>query len=81
MGRDLHEFLGIKDNYTDWFKRMVTYGFEPEIDFSEFSDKSLTSGKAGRKKIGHVMTLDMAKEVAMIQRTDKGKRAHCHRAT
>lgn len=72
-GRELHKFLEVKDNYTDWFKRMITYGFEENVDFIGFSEKSDKLG--GRPKQDHHIKLDMAKEIAMIQRTDKGKQA------
>lgn len=39
-GRELYEFLGVKDNYTDWFKRMIKYGFDENVDFISFSEKS-----------------------------------------
>lgn len=72
-GRDLHEFLGVKDNYTDWFKRMVAYGFTKNVDFIGLSEKSDKLG--GRPRTDHALTLDMAKEISMIQRTEKGKQA------
>lgn len=72
MGRDLHAFLEVRDNYTDWMKRMVAYGFSAGQDFSEISDKPKG---AGRPRTDHIVTLDMAKEISMIQRTDKGKQA------
>ena len=72
MGRDLHAFLEVRDNYTDWMKRMIAYGFSAGQDFSEFSDKP---NGAGRPRINHLVSLDMAKEISMIQRTDKGKQA------
>lgn len=72
MGRDLHAFLEVRDNYTDWMKRMIGYGFSAGQDFSEFSDKPKG---AGRPRIDHIVTLDMAKEISMIQRTEKGKQA------
>lgn len=72
MGRDLHQFLEVRDNYTDWMKRMVAYGFFAGQDFSEISDKPKG---AGRPRIDHILTLDMAKEISMIQRTEKGKQA------
>lgn len=72
MGRDLHKFLEVRDNYTDWMKRMVTYGFSAGQDFSEISDKPKG---AGRPRTDHIVTLDMAKEISMIQRTEKGKQA------
>jgi anti-repressor protein len=72
-GRELHEFLEVKDNYTDWFKRMTSYGFDENVDFIGFSEKSDKLG--GRPKHDHHIKLDMAKEIAMIQRTEKGKQA------
>ncbi|WP_445448753.1 phage antirepressor KilAC domain-containing protein [Enterococcus faecalis] len=72
-GRELHEFLEVKDNYTDWFKRMTTYGFDENVDFIGLSEKSDKLG--GRPRIDHVMKLDMAKEISMLQRTEKGKQA------
>ncbi|MFG5564217.1 antA/AntB antirepressor family protein [Enterococcus faecalis] len=72
-GRELHEFLEVKDNYTDWFKRMTTYGFDQNVDFKGLSEKSDKLG--GRPRIDHAMKLDMAKEISMIQRTEKGKQA------
>lgn len=73
-GRELHEFLEVKDNYTDWFKRMIKYGFEESIDFISFSEKS-DKPFGGRPQINHFLKLDMAKEISMIQRTEKGKQA------
>ncbi|AUJ85444.1 antA/AntB antirepressor family protein [Enterococcus sp. CR-Ec1] len=73
-GRELHGFLEVKDNYTDWFKRMIKYGFEENIDFVSFSEKS-DKPFGGRPQINHSLKLDMAKEVSMIQRTEKGKQA------
>lgn len=70
-GRDLHKFLEVKTLYKDWFPRMVEYGFVEGTDFS--SKKSESSG--GRPSTDAIMTLDMAKEIAMIQRSDKGKQA------
>ena len=72
-GRELHKFLGVKDNYTDWFKRMVAYGFAKNVDFIGLSGKSDKLG--GRPRTDHALTLDMAKEFSMIQRTEKGKQA------
>ncbi|WP_196029325.1 antA/AntB antirepressor family protein [Longicatena caecimuris] len=63
--RELHEFLEVKSKYADWFKNMSAYGFEENIDYQAIS-KNLENG--GRK-IDHQITLDMAKEIAMIQRS------------
>ena len=68
-GRQLHEALGVKTPYDKWFPRMTEYGFTENEDFSTF----LSESTGGRRATDHIIKLDMAKEIAMIQRTDKGK--------
>lgn len=75
LGRDLHNFLEVKERYNDWFPRMVDYGFSAGQDFTETSVKP---NGAGRPRTDHIVTLDMAKEISMIQRTDKGKQARAY---
>ena len=70
MGRELHEALGVETRYNDWFKRMSEYGFTENIDF--YSILSKTS-EGGRPSTDHQLTIDMAKEICMIQRSEKGK--------
>ena len=70
-GRELHEFLEIKDNYTDWMKRVIEYGFETNQDFIGF----LRESNGGRPSFEHHIKLDMAKEICMITRNEKGKQA------
>lgn len=76
-GRDLHKFLESKEPYTQWFDRMKEYGFTENVDFSVFQNfvKDDTAFGGERKTTDHVVKLDMAKELAMIQRTEKGKQA------
>ena len=69
LGRQLHKVLNVNSNYTTWFERMAEYGFTEGQDFLPHLEKST----GGRPKQDHVLKLDMAKEIAMIQRTDKGK--------
>ncbi|MVB11146.1 AntA/AntB antirepressor [Caprobacter fermentans] len=72
VGRELHERLKIKTEYKDWFPRMCEYGFSEGEDYSSFlSDRS--DGLPGKPKTNHIMSLDMAKHIAMIQRTPEGK--------
>lgn len=71
--RELHEFLGIKTKYKDWFPRMVTYGFDENVDYQAMARKRATAQGNETTYIDHEITLDMAKEIAMIQRSDKGK--------
>lgn len=70
MGRDLHEALEVKTAYKDWFPRMCEYGFEEGIDFCSF----LSESTGGRPATDHQLTVDMAKEICMIQRSEKGKK-------
>lgn len=69
--RDLYSFLEIRDNFTDWIKRMFEYGFEEGKDFIGISREST----GGRPSIDYALTLDCAKEISMIQRSEKGKQA------
>lgn len=68
-GRELHEKLEVQTPYDKWMPRMIEYGFTENIDFSTF----LSESTGGRPATDHLLKLDMAKEIAMIQRTDKGK--------
>lgn len=70
LGRELHAKLGITTRYNDWFPRMVEYGFIEGEDFYSFLSKSQNNG---RPSASHILKLDMAKHIAMIQRTPQGK--------
>ena len=74
-GRELHEFLEIRTKYKDWFRRMVEYGFEEEIDFIRVAQKRATNNLKNpvTTVIDHAISIDMANEISMIQRTEKGK--------
>ena len=72
-GRQLHMFLEVQTRYNDWFARMCEYGFTEGVDF--YSNLSKTTETGGRPSVDHLMTLSMAKELAMLQRTEKGKEA------
>lgn len=74
-GRELHEFLEIRTKYKDWFRRMVEYGVEEEIDFIRVAQKRATNNLKNpvTTVIDHAISIDMAKEISMIQRTEKGK--------
>lgn len=74
-GRELHEFLEIKTQYTKWFERMAEYGFVENQDFQAISQKRLTAQGNSTEYIDHVLTIDTAKEISMIQRNEKGKQA------
>ena len=69
--RDLHDFLGVKTAYKDWFPRMCEYGFIEGQDFCSF----LSESTGGRPAQDAQLTIDMAKELCMLQRNERGKQA------
>lgn len=73
LGRDLHKALGVNTKYADWFCRMCEYGFAENVDYIRFSNLSSENQRGGQNKIDHQLALEMAKEICMIQRSEKGK--------
>lgn len=67
--RELHEKLNIESNFTTWFKRMCEYGFFEGTDFFPKMEEST----GGRPAIDYSISVDMAKQICMIQRTPEGK--------
>lgn len=73
-GRELHKALGVETPYTTWVKRMCEYGFSENVDFATcFPNLESENQHGGHNKIDHQLTIPMAKELCMLQRTDKGK--------
>ena len=75
MGRDLHELLEVTTPYRKWFPRMVEYGFEQGEDYADKIVRVPDSLGREHDAIDHIISLDMAKELCMIQRTERGKQA------
>lgn len=73
LGRDLHKALEVKTAYKDWFPRMCEYGFTQNIDYTCCSNLSSENQHGGQNKVDHQLTIEMAKEICMIQRSEKGK--------
>lgn len=71
--RDLHEALEVKSNFTTWFNRMCEYGFREKIDFKTCFPKMESESHGGQNMIDHEISIDMAKQICMIQRSEKGK--------
>ena len=75
--RELHDFLEIKTEFRKWFPRMCEYGFVENVDFTRAFQKCPTLG--GIQTVAdYAITIDMAKEISMIQRTEKGKQARLY---
>ena len=72
--RELHEFLELGTEFRKWFPRMAEYGFEESVDYQRVSQKCPTSGGV-QETSDYQITIDMAKEISMIQRNEKGKQA------
>ncbi|PGH22453.1 oxidoreductase [Fusobacterium polymorphum] len=79
-GRELHKFLEIGTEYMKWFSRMTNYGFIENVDFIVIvkNDEDDTAFGGIRKSTDHLMTLNMAKEISMLQRNEKGKQARIY---
>ena len=72
MGRDLHNFLGVTERYSSWFERMQQYGFAETIDYLGCK---VFNTLAKQELQDHQLTIEMAKEISMLQRNEKGKQA------
>lgn len=72
MGRDLHAFLEVQSNYTTWINRLIEkYGFVEGRDFIPKMEES----SGGRPSENHILTMDMAKEISMVQNNPRGREA------
>ncbi len=71
-GIELHAFLEVETPYSIWISRRINdYGFRDKVDFVTF----LLQSTGGRRQVDHILTIDMAKELAMVERTEKGRQA------
>jgi phage anti-repressor protein len=74
LATDLYNFLEPTTKYNDWIKRMLKYDFVEKIDFYLILSKSA----GGRPKTEYVLTLDCAKSIAMLQRSEKGRQIRAY---
>jgi phage anti-repressor protein len=73
-GRELHEFLSVKTKFTQWFSiRINEYKFKENIDFFASQKIEAKNSRGGHNSKDFMLTLDMAKELAMIERNEKGR--------
>ena len=75
--RELHEKLileeGKEERFSQWFKRHLQYGFEENIDFTSVKIFTVVNNGAKRELQDYAITIDMAKEICMLQKSDKGR--------
>ena len=69
--RVLHEALGIESNFTTWFSRMVDYGFD-ENEYEKCFPNLESGANGGQNMVDYNISIDMAKEICMIQRSEIG---------
>lgn len=72
--RELYEKLGLKSRFNDWFAKMCSYGFEENTDYIAITKKKVTAQGNESKFTDCFISLDMAKEICMIQRSEIGKK-------
>lgn len=76
--RELHAFLEVGKDFSNWIKaRIEEYGFTENHDFAVFAEIG-ENPKGGRPRVEYALSLDMAKELSMVERTDKGKQARAY---
>lgn len=72
--RELHEFLEVKTAFTDWIKKRIEdYCFSSNSDYLKISSRNYTG--IGKAPIDYIISIDMAKELSMVERNEKGKQA------
>lgn len=72
--RELHERLGNKRQFSDWIKKRIEqYGFNENIDFTTFS-QNCEKPMGGRPTTEYALTLDTAKEIAMVENNEQGRK-------
>ena len=74
--RDLHDALDVKTAFKDWFPRMCEYGFNEGVDFNMLKNERVQlegNREVTREVTDYQISIDMAKEICMIQRTEKGR--------
>lgn len=76
--RELHKFLESKQEFANWIKnRIKDYGFVENQDFEVF-DNFIKNSEGGRPAREYIISLDMAKELSMVERNEKGKLARLY---
>lgn len=70
--RELHKFLELSERFSNWFERMKQYGF---VENQDYLGRKVFNTLAKQELQDYEITLDMAKEISMIQRNEKGKEA------
>lgn len=75
--KELHQFLEVGKDFSTWIKdRIVQYQFSEDLDYVKIdSPKSGNQRGGDRRSIDYYISLNMAKEISMVERNEKGKQA------
>ena len=76
--RELHEFLGVKTKFTDWLNgRIKKYDFVENEDFTiiNLASEKKEASWGGNNKTDYIITVDMAKQLSMVENNEKGNQA------
>ena len=73
--RELHAGLEVKSKFNDWFKRMLDFGFEENLDYVLVTQKKVTNNPKNpvTEYNDYYLKIDVAKEICMVQRNEKGR--------
>lgn len=71
--RELHEGLEIGTKFATWFPRMAEYGFSENVDYKTCYPNLGSENHGGQNMVDYQITVDMAKQICMIQRSEKGR--------
>ncbi|MGL4453782.1 MAG: ORF6C domain-containing protein [Sarcina sp.] len=72
--RELHEKLGCSERFASWMDRQFEYGFIKEEDYTSVKTFTVVNNGAKKPVIDYILKLDMAKEICMLQKSDKGRK-------
>lgn len=71
--RELYAELGVTDRFSRWFERMTAYGFTENEDYTSVKSSTVVNNGAERELQDYDLSVDMAKHICMVQRTEKAK--------
>ena len=72
--RELHEFLGSKRQFANWIQeRLERYGFTEGEDYTSLNEIVKRRSGGGTTRIEYLLTIDTAKELAMVENTERGR--------
>ena len=71
--RELHEAVGSTERFANWFNRQLQFGFEENVDYTSVKSFTLVNNGAKREIDDYNCSIEMAKEICMVQRNEKAR--------